>query len=61
MQVLQEIQVQSVSQGESLEKEIAPRSSILVWKIPSTEKSGTLQSMELQRVEHDLATKQQQQ
>ena len=27
-------------------------SSILVWRIPSTEEPGRLQSMELQRVEH---------
>ena len=30
------------------------------WKIPWTEESGRLQSMELQRVRHDLVTKQQQ-
>ena len=31
-------------------------SSILVWKIPWTEKPGGLQCMGLQRVGHDLAT-----
>ena len=35
------------------EKEIAIRSSILVWKIPRTEESGGLQSMGLQRVGHN--------
>ena len=35
--------------------------SILVWRIPWTEEPGGLQSMGLQRVEHDLATKRQQQ
>ena len=32
-------------------------SSILVWEIPWTEKSGALQSKGLQRVGHNLATK----
>ena len=36
-------------------------SIILAWKIPWTEEPGGLQSMGLQRVGHDLATKQQQQ
>ena len=35
-------------------------SSILAWRLPWTEEPGRLQSMELQRVRHDLATKQQQ-
>ena len=35
-------------------------SSILAWKIPWTKKPGGLQSMGLQRVRHDLVTKQQQ-
>ena len=35
-------------------------SSILAWKISWTEEPGRLQSMELQRVGYDLATKQQQ-
>ena len=33
-------------------------SSILAWKIPWTEEPGGLQSMGLQRVRHNLATKQ---
>ena len=36
-------------------------SSILVWRIPWTEEPGRLQSMELQRVRHNLAAEQQQQ
>ena len=32
-------------------------SSILAWEIPWTEEAGGLQSMGLQRVGHDLATK----
>ena len=37
---------------------MATHSSILAWKIPWTEESGGLQSMELQRIRHDLVTKQ---
>ena len=40
---------------------MATHSSILVWKIPWTEKPGRPQSMGLQRVGHDLMTKQHQQ
>ena len=41
--------------GRSLEEEeLATHSSILAWEIPWTEEPGGLQSMELQRVEHDL-------
>ena len=40
---------------------MATHSSILAWKIPWTEEPGELQSMRLQRVRHDLATKKQQQ
>ena len=32
---------------------MATHSSILAWRIPRTEEPGGLQSMELQRVEHD--------
>ena len=39
---------------------MATHSSILAWKIPWTEELGGLQSMGLQRIQHDLATKQQQ-
>ena len=37
---------------------MATHSSILAWKIPWTEEPGRLQSMGLQRPEHDLVTKQ---
>ena len=36
---------------------MAAHSSILAWEIPLTEEPGGLQSMGLQRVRHDLATK----
>ena len=41
--------------GRSLEEEeLATHSSILACEIPWTEEPGGLQSMELQRVDHDL-------
>ena len=38
------------------EKAMAPHSSTLAWKIPWMEEPGRLQSMGLQRIEHDWAT-----
>ena len=52
--------VQSLGWEGPLEKEMATHSNILVWEIPWTEGPGGLQSMGLQRVGHNLATKQQQ-
>ena len=54
------MQVPSLGWEDSLEKEMAPHSSILVWKIPWTGELGGLQSMGLQRVGHDLVTEQHQ-
>ena len=45
--------VQSLGWEDPLEKEMAPHSTILAWRIPWTEKPGGLQSMGLQRVGHD--------
>ena len=42
---MQEMQVQSLGQEDSLEKEIATCSSILAWEIPWTKEPGRLQSM----------------
>ena len=53
---MQEMQVQSLSQEDPLEKEIATHSSILPCEIPWPEKSGRLQSMGSQRVGHDRTT-----
>ena len=39
---------------------MATHASILAWEIPWTEEPGGLQSMRSQRVEYDLAKKQQQ-
>ena len=41
--------VQLLGWKDSLEKEIAIRTSILAWKIAWTEESGRLQSMGLQK------------
>ena len=39
---MQEMQIQSLSQEDSLEEEMATHSSILVWKMPWTEEPGGL-------------------
>ena len=57
---MQETQSQSLGQKDTLEKETATHSSILAWEIPQTVEPGGLQSVELQRVRHNLATKGQQ-
>ena len=51
--VMQETWVQSLGQGDPLEKGMATSSSILAWKIPWTEESGGLQSMGSQRSGYD--------
>ena len=48
----QEMQVQSLGQEDSLEKEMANYSSIIAW----TEEPGGLQFMGSQRVGHNLVT-----
>ena len=50
---MQETWVQSLGQVDPLEKDITTHSSILSWEIPWKEEPGGLQSMGLQRVEHD--------
>ena len=50
---MQEIQVLSLGQEDSLEKEMAIHSNILTWKIPWIEESGGLQSTGSERVRHD--------
>ena len=57
---MQEMWVRSLDQEDPLEEEMATHSSIFAWEIPWTEEAGGLQSMESQRVGHNLATKQQQ-
>ena len=50
---MQETWIQSLGQGDPLEKGMATHSHILTWRIPWTEEQGGLQSMGLQRVGHD--------
>ena len=45
--------------GHAPAKGMATHCSILAWRIPWTEEPGRLQSMGLQRVRHNLGTKQQ--
>ena len=52
---MRETLVQSLSQEDLLEKEIATHSSILAWKIPWMVKPGRLQSMGSQRVRLTLS------
>ena len=51
--IMQETQVQSLGQEDPLEKEMATHSSILAWRITSTEEPGGLQSMGSQRIRQD--------
>ena len=55
--MMQETQVQSLGGEDPLENGMATHSSILAWEILWTEKPGRLQSLGLQRVGHNLATK----
>ena len=52
---MQETQVPSLSWEDSLEKEMATHSSILVWRIPWTGEPGGLQSLGLQKSEIQLS------
>ena len=47
LSIMRETWVRSLSWEDSLEKEMATHSGILVWKIPWTEDPGGLQSMEI--------------
>ena len=53
MPIMWETQVQSLGQKDLPEKEMATHFNILAWKIPWMVEPGKLQSMGLQRVEHD--------
>ena len=57
---MQEIQILSLGQEDPMEKEKATHSTILVWEISWREEPGGLQSIGLKRIEHNIATKQQQ-
>ena len=49
----------SPGEGNGYPLQYSTHSSILAWEIPWTEEPGGLQSMGLQRVRHDLVTRQQ--
>ena len=53
----QEMQAQSLGQGDPQEKEMATHSSSLVWEISWTEEHDGLKSMGSQRVVNNLVTK----
>ena len=48
--------VQFLGREYPLEKQMATHSSILAWRISWKDKPGRLQSMGLQRIEHDRET-----
>ena len=50
---MQETQIQSLGQEDTLEMGMATHSSIFAWRIPRTEEPGGLQSMGSQTVGHD--------
>ena len=52
---MQDTQVQSLGQEDSLEKGMATHSSILAWRIPWTEEPIGLESMGSQRVRLSLS------
>ena len=51
------MQIRSLGQKDPLEEGMATHSSVFVWRIAWTEEPGRLQSLGLQRVGNDLATK----
>ena len=53
MQEMQEMQIQSPSQEDPLEEEMATPCSLLAWKIPGTEEPGGLQSTGSQSLGHN--------
>ena len=53
MQEMQKTWVQTLSQEDPREEEMAIHSSILAWKTPWTEELGGLQSMGSQKVGQD--------
>ena len=58
MEETQEMRVWTLGQQDPLEKEVAIHSSLFAWEIKWTEEPGGLQFKGLQRVGHNLATKQ---
>ena len=54
---MQETQVRSLGQEDSVEKEVTAHLSILAWEIPWTEEPGRLPSRGSERVRHGRAIK----
>ena len=50
---MRETRVRSLGREDPLEKEMAPHSSTLAWRIPRREEPGRLQSLGSQRVGRD--------
>ena len=55
---MHEIWVRSLGLEDSLEKEMVTHSNNLAWEMLWTEEPGGLEAMVLQRVGHNLVTKQ---
>ena len=53
------MRIQSLGQEDPLEQGMETHSNILAWRIPWTEEPSRLQSTGLQRVGHNIETKQQ--
>ena len=51
MQEMSDTWVQSLGWEDTLEKETTTHSSIVAWRLPSTEEPGRLQSMGLQELD----------
>ena len=54
---MRETWVQSLGWEDNLQEGMATHSTILIWRIPWTEESGGLQSIGLQKIGQDWATK----
>ena len=52
------MRIQSLGQEDPLEQGMETHSNILAWRIPWTEEPSRLQSTGLQRVGHNIETKQ---
>ena len=58
MQETEEMGVRSLGQEDPLEESLATHSNILAWRIPWTEKPGSVQSMGSRKVGHNWVTDQ---
>ena len=56
LSVMQETQVRSLGQEDSLEEDMATHSSILAWRLPGTEEPGRLQALGFAKTQTGLST-----